>query len=68
MFPLGDGDVPHVMPSAVMALPPFEVTVPPSVAVVVPTAVDVGVVTPGVEAVVVNVPSDEYAVPIPFVA
>ena len=56
-LPRGDGDVPHVTPSAV-SVPPFEVTFPPRVAVVAVIDADVGVVTTGSVAVVVNVPSD----------
>jgi hypothetical protein len=70
-LPCGFAEVPQVIPSAVIVPPPFEVIFPPSVAVLVVTDVEVGVVTVGAVTApcVVNVPSVEYPLaPVLFVA
>ena len=67
-FVVGAGVVPQHVPRAVIeAGIPSDVTFAPKVAVVVPIEVTVGVVTIG-KLKVVNVPSDEYPVPVEFVA
>jgi len=47
-LPRGDGEFPHVIPSAVKVELPIEVMFPPSVADVLVIDADVGVVTVGV--------------------
>ena len=70
-FVVGAGEVPQHVPLAeIDAGTPSEVTLAPRVAPVDVTEAEVGVVTVGttLQAEVVKVPSDEYAVPVVFVA